>query len=133
MPARRYCKVPTSRVLRPRAALAGGVAAALVLCLLSESDAASAFSPSGSQFQVNTYTTSYQSVPSVASDSAGNPVVVSDNFGSPGSDASSTSIQGQRYLREPSFVPSLGATLAMVVGLARRRQGSWLTLDRVGA
>jgi hypothetical protein len=113
--------------------LAGGVAAALGLCLLSESDAASAFSPSGSQFQVNTYTTSYQSFPSVASDSAGNLVVVWDSFGSADSDTSFTSIEGQRYLPEPSFVPSLGATLAMVVVLARRRQRSCLTLDRVGA
>ena len=32
------------------------------------------------------------------------------------------SVQGQRYLPEPSFAPSLGAMLAMLLALARRRK-----------
>jgi hypothetical protein len=46
--------------------------------------------PQGNQFQVNTYTTSYQHYPSVALDSDGDFVVIWRNF-------SGTSIQGQRY------------------------------------
>jgi hypothetical protein len=78
--------------------------------------------PIGSQFQVNTYTTSNQRLPSVATDSSGHLVVVWTSFGSEGSDTSGESVQGQLYLPEPSFVPSAGAVLAMVVALARRRQ-----------
>lgn len=51
----------------------------------------------GGQFQVNTYTTSGQRYPAVASDSEGNFVVVWDSFGSGGTDASSFSIQAQRF------------------------------------
>jgi hypothetical protein len=48
-------------------------------------------------------------------------VVVWESYGSPGTDTSGYSIQGQRYLPEPSFVQSLGAMFAMMVVLARRR------------
>jgi hypothetical protein len=51
----------------------------------------------GPEFQVNTYTTSTQSMPAVAVDPAGNFVVVWSSDGSVGSDASGFSIQGQRY------------------------------------
>ena len=51
----------------------------------------------GGQFQVNTYTTSNQTYPSVASDADGDFVVVWRSDGSSGSDTSSTSVQGQRY------------------------------------
>ena len=92
------------------------LAAVLTLCQLGKPDAASAFGPSGSQFQVNTYTTGKQDYPAVASNSTGtNFVVAWRSDGSPGDDASGTSIQGQRYLPEPSFVPSVGAMLAMLV------------------
>ncbi len=57
-------------------------------------DAAGAFA--GDQFQVNTYTTDYQSDPAVAADADGNFVVVWSSNGSSGSDSSSWSIQGQR-------------------------------------
>jgi hypothetical protein len=53
--------------------------------------------PQGSQFQVNSYTTSDQSFPAVALDSDGDFVVVWQSFGSYGTDAGSGSIQGQRY------------------------------------
>ena len=53
--------------------------------------------PQGGEFQVNTYTTSSQRYPAVASDSAGNFVVVWASSGSAGSDTSGVSIQGQRY------------------------------------
>jgi hypothetical protein len=53
--------------------------------------------PLGSEFQVNTYTTSYQFDPSLALDGAGRFVVAWSSFGSNGSDESGSSIQGQRY------------------------------------
>jgi len=54
----------------------------------------------GAEFQVNTYTTSDQEYPSVATDVDGDFVVVWHSFGSSGTDASLHSIQGQRYLSE---------------------------------
>jgi hypothetical protein len=53
--------------------------------------------PVGPQFQVNTFTNSYQGSPKVAADDVGNFVVVWESFGSPGNDASEWSIQGQRF------------------------------------
>jgi hypothetical protein len=53
--------------------------------------------PLGGQFQVNTYTTSFQFSPSVASDAEGDFVVVWQSNGSSGGDTSSYSIQGQRF------------------------------------
>jgi len=58
----------------------------------------------GGQFQVNTYTTSFQSSPDVASDANGNFVVVWESNGSAGTDASLTSIQGQRYAANGSAI-----------------------------
>lgn len=54
--------------------------------------------PLGGEFQVNTYTTSYQKAPDVAADAAGNVLVVWMSNGSVGSDTSGTSIQAQGYL-----------------------------------
>ena len=54
-------------------------------------------SPLGGEFQVNTYTTDDQRVPSVAIDTAGGFVVVWQSIGSGGTDSAGTSIQGQRY------------------------------------
>ncbi len=51
----------------------------------------------GAEFQVNSYTTSYQFSPAVAADGQGNFVVVWGSAGSSGTDTSSSSIQGQRY------------------------------------
>ena len=53
--------------------------------------------PVGGQFQVNTYTTSYQEFPNVAADSDGNFMVVWKSAGSSGTDTSAGSIQGQLY------------------------------------
>jgi hypothetical protein len=63
-------------------------------------------SPRGSQFQINTYTTSDQSTPSVSADGAGNFTVVWTSRGSSGTDTSYDSIQGQRYASNGS---ALGA------------------------
>ena len=51
----------------------------------------------GGQFQVNSYTTSYQRTPTVAADAQGNFVVVWASDGSSGTDTSYTSIQAQVY------------------------------------
>jgi len=56
----------------------------------------------GAQFQVNTYPGPFQSGPSVATDADGDIVVVWDNLGSPGTDASGLSVQGQRYASDGS-------------------------------
>jgi len=53
--------------------------------------------PEGAQLQVNTYTTSYQSSPSLAAEVDGDFVVVWQSIGSSGTDTSLVSIQGQRY------------------------------------
>jgi hypothetical protein len=55
----------------------------------------------GGEFQVNTYTTNSQSVPSVASAADGDFVVVWQSYGS-ANDAGSFSIQGQRYASDGS-------------------------------
>ena len=57
----------------------------------------SAGTPVGGQFQVNTYTTRFQSQPAATGDGAGNFVVVWESDGSAGSDTSGDSIQAQRY------------------------------------
>ncbi len=51
----------------------------------------------GGEFQVNTYTTSYQVTSSVGLSADGDFVIVWSSDGSGGTDSSSTSIQGQRY------------------------------------
>jgi hypothetical protein len=53
--------------------------------------------PLGGEFQVNVWTTGYQADPAVASDAAGNFVVVWTSYGSAGSDAAWHSIQARRY------------------------------------
>ena len=58
---------------------------------------AAQLSPNGPEFQVNSYTTSSQYSPDVASDPAGNFVVVWTSLGSPGTDSAYASIQGQRF------------------------------------
>ena len=53
--------------------------------------------PRGSETQVNTYSTSNQVVPQLASDDQGDFVIVWESSGSNGSDTSDTSVQAQRY------------------------------------
>src|SRR5262249_33059630 len=80
-------------------------------------------SPFGGQFQVNTYGTNAQTWPAVASDPLGRQfVVVWQSNGSAGSDSSFFSVQGQRYVPEPSLAPSLGAMVALLAGLAGWRR-----------
>jgi hypothetical protein len=67
---------------------------------------ASSGSAVGSQFQVNTYTTSFQFNPSVSADADGDFVVVWDSYGSPGGDTGGNSVQGQRYASSGSAVGS---------------------------
>jgi hypothetical protein len=54
----------------------------------------------GGELQVNSYTTGRQDRPAVAMDDAGRFVVVWPSYGSPGTDNSGYSIQGQRYSKE---------------------------------
>ncbi len=58
--------------------------------------------PLGGEFQVNTYTITYQGAPAVAVDGDGNFVVVWQSFGSAGTDTDRMSIQGQRYAADGS-------------------------------
>src|SRR5690606_25856525 len=53
--------------------------------------------PIGDQFQINSYTSSYQHWPQVAMDGDGDFVVIWVSDGSNGSDTDHYSIQGQRY------------------------------------
>jgi hypothetical protein len=97
-------------------------AAGLLLAALGTPPGAGAQpTPVGSEFQVNSYTTSTQYNPSVAAHADGDFVVVWESFGSSGSDSDDFSIQGQRY-RSPNPVPSLSpsalASLALLMLLA---------------
>ena len=105
-------------------------AAALVMSLLSFSVQGQAFAVSGSAiapvggvFQVNTYTTVYQYFPSVAERLVGQlrRGMAEQERGRRHSWLGPCT--AQRYLPEPSFVPSLGAMLA-IAGRARRGGGS---------
>ena len=58
--------------------------------------------PVGGELQVNSYTTSFQSRPSVATDANGGFVVVWLSYGSSGTDTSGPSIQGQRHASDGS-------------------------------
>src|SRR5947199_350489 len=83
-------------VSRPAASMTfgfivAGLVALVGLCGLVPLAAAQ---PLGSEFRVNTYTTSYQGRPRVAADGAGNFVVV---WGSVVQDGSGTGVFGQRY------------------------------------
>lgn len=63
--------------------------------------------PLGSQFQVNSYTSSKQQAPSVSAvDAEGNFVVVWESLGSYDSDSSSYSIQGQHFASRPVLIDS---------------------------
>ncbi len=59
--------------------------------------------PRGGEFQVNTYSTSRQLVPSIAMDAGGDFVVVWYSDGSAGTDTSSNSVLGQRYRASEIF------------------------------
>ena len=74
-----------------------GLAAALLLAngLLAQGAPAQPI-PLGPETQVNTYTTSMQVFPDVATDPLGNAVVVWQSLGSSGTDPQGFSIQGQR-------------------------------------
>ena len=76
--------------------------------------------PIGGEFQVDDFTTSVQRSPSVVADATGHFVVVWESNGSPGTDSSSYSIQGQRYLPEPTSTLGLVAGIALLVGLRGR-------------
>jgi hypothetical protein len=71
--------------------------------------------PLGSQFQINTYTTSIQGSPAVAANDE-KFVVAWLSVGSSGSDSSGTSIQGQRY-SIPLEVPALSSAQAALCAL----------------
>ncbi len=59
-------------------------------------------SPLGGEFQVNTFTTSDQAGAALAQGTAGDFVVVWDSIGSPGSDSSNRSVQGQCFAADGS-------------------------------
>jgi hypothetical protein len=59
-------------------------------------------SAQGAQFQVNTYTTSHQFLPGVEAAGDGSFVVAWDSLGSPGTDTSTWSAQGQRFASDGS-------------------------------
>jgi hypothetical protein len=65
----------------------------------------------GTEFQINTYTTSAQSAPSAASDTDGNFAVAWHSDGSTGTDSSAESIQAKRF----SGLPTPPAPTAQIV------------------
>ena len=85
--------------------------------------------PLGSQFQVNTYISSNQTDPAIASDPSGNFVVVWTSSGSPGNDNNLTSIQGQRFAA--NGLP-LGNQFQVNTFLASTQQRASVACDAVG-
>ncbi len=73
------------------------VTAACTAALAASAARAQTPVPVDGEFQVNTYTTNAQDLPSVAADEDGDLVAVWSSSGSSGTDASFSSIQGQRY------------------------------------
>ncbi len=65
--------------------------------LLLAGIASAQLSPNGPDFQVNTYSSGSQELPSVAADDRGGFVVVWQSSGSPGTDASGWSVQARRF------------------------------------
>jgi hypothetical protein len=86
-------------------------------------------STQGSEFQVNSYTTGLQNLPSVASDPDGDFIVVWHSPGSLGTDTSDHSVQGQRY-RIPVLVPALSRAPTLVLGAVLLLVGCRLALQR---
>jgi hypothetical protein len=80
-------------------------------------------STQGTEFQVNTYTTSTQESPSLATAAGGGFVVAWESNGSSGTDHSGYSIQGQRYSVPsdsppvPAMMPSMRSALAVALML----------------
>ncbi len=74
-------------------------------------------SPQGAQFQVNTYTTSVQLEPSVASAPGGSFVVAWESEGSSETDTSYSSIQAQRY-RPPIVAPAMSTATRFALSAA---------------
>jgi hypothetical protein len=83
----------------------------------------------GADFQVNTFTTSNQSFPSVGPDGAGGFVVVWQSSGSSGTDTSSFSIQGQRYT---SAGTAIGAEFQINTYTTSSQQGPAVGPDDAG-
>jgi hypothetical protein len=77
--------------------------------------------PLGTEFQVNAYTTDRQDFPSVATDAAGDLVLVWESSRSAGTDSSFSSIQGQRF------------TTAALCGTAPEPDSSCRLVDAAGA
>jgi hypothetical protein len=97
--------VPASIPVRRFRSHAGRVASGVCLALFfspvetvgGDQNAGAQVSPNGGELQVNSYTTSDQRFPAVASDASGNFVVAWHSIGSSGTDTSGFSVQAQRY------------------------------------
>jgi len=76
----------------------------------------------GGEFQLNTYTTGWQRSSAVAASSRGDFVVTWQSDGSAGTDTSSYSIQGQRFLPEPESTLGMAAGGALLLTLRRARE-----------
>jgi len=91
-------------------------------------------STQGGQLQVNTYTTGGQGNPSAALAPSGNFVVAWVSSGSPGTDTSGDSIQGQRYsvpaAAVPAQVPAMSLTTRFALAAALLLLGATYALRR---
>ncbi len=97
MPGRYHSSLTSSESTSPARLLrcaAGAVAAAALL--FASPLAVFASTPIADQFQINTVTGSYQELPAVATDAAGNFIVVWESYASDGTDDYGTSVQGRR-------------------------------------
>jgi hypothetical protein len=83
----------------------------------------------GSEFQVNTYTTGDQQLPSVAVDADGDFVVVWSSFGSSGSDTSMDGVQGQRY---NSAGTAVGSEFQVNTYTTNSQRSPWVAVEASG-
>ncbi len=92
---------PSSPLFTPPAYLFGRGAVRFSGCIVYPSDPKTYL---GAEFQVNSYTSSNQGDPAVATASDGDFVVVWRNAGSTATDSSNYSVQGQRYASDGSVL-----------------------------
>ena len=100
-------------------------------------------SPVGSEFQVNTYTTGYQSFPAVAADASGNFVVAWGSYGLVGQDGSGSGVFGQRFdsagspvgseFQVNTYTTSSQINPAVSAGVSGSFVVAWLSFDQDGS
>ncbi len=107
---------------------AGAVAAAALLIASPRAGAAS--QPLTAQFQINTSIGSYQELPSVATDAAGNFIVVWESYDSSGTDHDARSVQARRHTANGD---PAGPEFQVNTSIANQQKGPAVAMSSGGA